>query len=665
MPFKRGLRSKAVKIAILITIVLLVIWRVAQIPLNPDHTGGDSARRQLPRQSPLVIDLDGDGLEFINLNDSNAYFDLNGDGFATRTAWLNSDDGFLTLDKNGDGQINDISELFSSPEESMYQALSVFNTNAEGVIDKHDSCFADLQIWQDKNGDGISQANELRSLYETGIESISLDPPNTKSQKGDAVIAQQGSFVWSAKVGGQAIESTGIAANVLFTNNSTYTRYVGAVEFDQEVTSVSNIKGYGQMPDLHIAMSLDSELKAYMLDVFDNLSAEYLVKNIDDILFRWAGVEDISIDEIDPNHTLNLNTETDTVDFNRAGESFTLQELGLLKKYVGNDSLPLGDGQWQESGEIVTTGGYYREAYDTLTQNLLAKMAVANGILADTMPAVSYNPTTDLLQLPVKNVGEEFAAAMDNIAVQAMGNLVSSLISQNDIAKHWLSLTVLGVIEPNFASYCEEPLKEIIGAVGGQGILNVINNKIEVSWDASRGNDKIITTGNYDDHISTGAGDDMIVTGAGDDTLRGGSGADILDSGEGNDYVDGGSGNDTYIFNRGDGQDIICDKEYEDQTGPGSDKLILGAGIDLSDLSAQLVCTLVVISLTATTLPHIALAIDEKKELSASSPTVTSDTLNAIIEQQRSFKDVHVTAYSLSYRCPNRLKEYLFLCQGR
>ena len=91
---------------------------------DPAMHGADGAGRQLPLRDPLVMDLDDDGVEFIGLNSSNAYFDLDGDGFATRTAWLGGDDGFLTLDRNGDGEVNDISELFGKPNQTGYQELA-------------------------------------------------------------------------------------------------------------------------------------------------------------------------------------------------------------------------------------------------------------------------------------------------------------------------------------------------------------------------------------------------------------------------------------------------------------------------------------------------------------------------------------------------------------
>ena len=202
-------------------------------------------------QDPFVLDLDGDGIELGTLADSQAYFDLNGDGFATRTSWLKGDDGFLALDRNQDGKINDITELFGSPDRTGYEELSELDSNADGVIDKADERFAELLVWQDVNEDGISQADELKSLTEAGIVSISLTHESVTDQQGDGQLARRGSFTWKDGTQGTAGETPGIAADVLFAQHPTFTKYTGTVTIDPTVTTVANIKGYGQIPDLH------------------------------------------------------------------------------------------------------------------------------------------------------------------------------------------------------------------------------------------------------------------------------------------------------------------------------------------------------------------------------------------------------------------------------
>ncbi|WP_421447906.1 calcium-binding protein [Ectopseudomonas khazarica] len=84
------------------------------------------------------------------------------------------------------------------------------------------------------------------------------------------------------------------------------------------------------------------------------------------------------------------------------------------------------------------------------------------------------------------------------------------------------------------------------------------------------------------DYLSGAEGDDMLSGGAGNDELWGGNGDDTLQGGEGYDILDGGSGNDLYIFNRGDGQDLINNSDVISAT----DTIRFGVGINDSDVLA-------------------------------------------------------------------------------
>ncbi len=163
---------------------------------------------------PVVLDLDGDGVELVGKEDSRAYFDVKGDGFRRNIGWIGADDGFLAIDKNGDGRIDRADELSfalwtANPDDSDLEALkSVFDSNRDNVFNASDAQFGQFRVWQDRNGDGITDVGELKTLAERGITSINLAAAETDWASGGNHITgfttyrkTDGSNGWAADVG--------------------------------------------------------------------------------------------------------------------------------------------------------------------------------------------------------------------------------------------------------------------------------------------------------------------------------------------------------------------------------------------------------------------------------------------------------------------------------
>lgn len=144
---------------------------------------------------PIILDLDGNGFSFSSVADG-AAFDLDADGHIDQVAWNTSGDGMLTLDLNGNGIVDDGSELFTpffngGGFATGAEALASLDDNRDGVIDASDAAFASLRVWQDLNRDGISDAGELRSLSDLGITSLSAaTTPAFGDIDGQAVIGE-------------------------------------------------------------------------------------------------------------------------------------------------------------------------------------------------------------------------------------------------------------------------------------------------------------------------------------------------------------------------------------------------------------------------------------------------------------------------------------------
>lgn len=121
---------------------------------------------------PLVINLSDAPAA---LSDVTYFFDLDCDGEEEEISRLSSDSGYLALDKNGDGKINDGSELFGTSSGDGFRDLAAYDEDHNGWIDENDSIFEKLKIWtKDENGNDI-----LYTLKDKNVGAINLGSAST------------------------------------------------------------------------------------------------------------------------------------------------------------------------------------------------------------------------------------------------------------------------------------------------------------------------------------------------------------------------------------------------------------------------------------------------------------------------------------------------------
>lgn len=223
---------------------------------------------------PLALDLDGDGVETIGTGDwqTTVLFDHDADGQRTGTGWVHADDGLLVRDRDGNGVIDSGRELFGDQTRladgalaaDAYAALADLDTHPDGRIDANDAAFTQLQVWQDRNQDGISQADELSTLAERGIQSISTQSQSHGGWSNGNLLAATGEY--------QRTDGTsGITGGLAFGTSNFFSAFQDSIAIGDQAAALPDMRGSGQVRDLRQAASLSSGL-AGTLQAFSDAS---------------------------------------------------------------------------------------------------------------------------------------------------------------------------------------------------------------------------------------------------------------------------------------------------------------------------------------------------------------------------------------------------------
>ncbi|MBO5354343.1 MAG: hypothetical protein J6A77_13715 [Lachnospiraceae bacterium] len=144
---------------------------------------------------PLVFNLDGN---IGQISDQKFLFDLNADGTKEEISFTEQGSGFLALDKNKDGEINDGSELFGTRSGDGFKDLAEYDEDGNGWIDENDAIFDDLSIWTlDENGDKVQislRRADVGAIY-LGKASTEFSLKNETDHATNGVIRSTGIYL--------------------------------------------------------------------------------------------------------------------------------------------------------------------------------------------------------------------------------------------------------------------------------------------------------------------------------------------------------------------------------------------------------------------------------------------------------------------------------------
>jgi len=141
--------------------------------------------------SPIVVDIDNNGIK-LGQAGAGVYFDVNADGVRDHVQWVrrSGDEGFLALDRSGNGLVDNGAELFGVGTPMILEGRNAPNGfvglaqydarqlggNDDGLITEADAIWPQLRIWLDLNADGVSTVDEMHSLRTYDITALETIP---------------------------------------------------------------------------------------------------------------------------------------------------------------------------------------------------------------------------------------------------------------------------------------------------------------------------------------------------------------------------------------------------------------------------------------------------------------------------------------------------------
>ncbi|MEQ9726991.1 calcium-binding protein [Pseudomonas sp. WHRI 8822A] len=473
-------------------------------PPSPD--GGPSTGGAETKTSPIIIDLDGDGVETLPIGEK--FFDLDADGLSESTGWVSSDDGLLVHDRDGNGRISNGTELFGNHSllsngetaQNGFQALAEYDNNGDAVVDAQDASYASLQVWRDLNGNGISEEGELQTLADAGVVSISTGYKN--SGHVDAHGHEHRQIATVMLNNGTA--ST--AADVWFRVDSGKRINSGDIELAPDIYFLANSKGFGKVHDLHQAMALDPELKVLLTQYTSATDAASRDALLDNLIYRWAGADGVDPYSRDPKKVY--------------GHVMDARQLVTLENLVGRPYL----GTWCWGERDPNPHG--QAAPLLVAEYLEFKKFTAAQILAQT----EYRSELSIIR-------------------SAFGSDAASIVVQWD--------KLHGILDTLQA---EGKADRIAGIVTVLTDLGTYSPAYRVQRDAAF---QAIATLDLD--LAPFFDFSAKIGTAGADNLYGVTAGTIFYGQGGNDRLYGSTGGDTYHFARGQGDDVILDRGGLDQ----------------------------------------------------------------------------------------------------
>ncbi|QRF68047.1 beta strand repeat-containing protein [Ponticoccus alexandrii] len=516
-----------------------------------------------PPRDPLIVDLGANGIRLKSMAESGVFFDMDNDGVAEQTGWLTGEDGFVAIDENGNGIIDNVGELIGDPGQSGFAELATYDSNNDGTIDANDAIWTSLRIWRDLNEDGVTDAGELQSLSANGIASFGLNFTTVNFTAAENLIHEQGSYTTTS--GTQRL-----LVDVWMQTDSVNTYTQGSVPVSEAAQALPNVRGYGMLTNLQEAMTTNPALLALVQDFQTLTPSEFgqVRDRVEAIMIEWAGAT-----AIDPDSR---------------GGNFDARQLAVLEAMTGTPWVQAGTNPPQTNPPAFAVNDLTAAWNETLDQ--FAARFLTVGPMAEALTGLLYATNVD--RLFGLQEFEDYVAAVealvpeDNIAayLAEATNVLRFIGASNGVSDGEVNSQLDALLETYGLDHISGDLVDAIEDLrrdgggaraldeGGVYLLGDLDNIVTVQTSGVA-----VYSGSGDDFLEANTSSSVLLSGgAGTDVLIGSSRADYIDGGAGADWMEGRGGNDRYFV------DNRSDVVVEDSSSGGTDEVVASVDFTLS-----------------------------------------------------------------------------------
>lgn len=526
--------------------------------------------------SPLIFDMDGDGIEINILSATNPVrFDLNVDGIATQMAWAGADDAWLALDRDGNGHIDHGGELFGNHTvlgngkraSDGYAALAELDSNRDGLINAQDARFADLRLWQDGNQNGLSEANELRSLNQAGVTEINLrKAAGTRTLADGTRLDGTASFT----LNGAQREYT----DAWLAENTFYRRFTTPTTISGAAASLPDMQGAGAVRDLREAASQSEPLLSLLTQFQQADSRQAQRALIEPLLDAWADTSPlVTISEwAAQGYAVSYSFH----DQDANGNALWERRLATLEAFNGENYRFLARTGTTAISTASTRQSLLEQSHEALRESVYGALVVQTRLqpYLNTFTPLSTDDTEGHARLDAlldaRRAAKPMEALADLVELNRYGwNLLDAMGHDGTgQLRDWLD--VLPSDTSTLAMLADLDVQAGSATLGTRRADIYIGNARANRYSGADG----------DDLIDGGDGNDRLYGRDGNDTLLGGLGNDMLEGGLGNDVLcdADATSNDVAVWGLNMGRDTWLD------AGGGDDRLDILPGVTRDQL---------------------------------------------------------------------------------